>query len=75
MKDGHGKFQYLCPISGLENLEELYLNKNRLKDLPTVFQNFKKLKIIGLDWFSYLRLPKILEEQRSIQLLKNNSQI
>ena len=28
---------HACPIGGLENIEELYLNNNRLKDLPTVF--------------------------------------
>ena len=52
--DELSKGKYVCAIGGLENLEELYLGQNRLKDLPTVFQNFKKMKIVGLDWFSYI---------------------
>ena len=65
----------VCSISGLESLEELYLGQNRLKDLPTVFHNFRKLKILGLDWFTYisqpLTLPKIVEDQVVIQKFKN----
>ena len=67
-----------CPIGGLENLEELYLNNNRFKDLPTVFQNLKSLKILGLDWFSYIHpphtLPKILEDAKTLSLLKQASE-
>jgi Leucine-rich repeat (LRR) protein len=59
--------QIVCSISGLESLEEIYLGQNRLKDLPTIFHNFRKLKILGLDWFTYiaqpLTLPKIVEDQ------------
>jgi len=36
-KHDRQKTQYLCPISGMTQLEELYLNGNRFKDLPTVF--------------------------------------
>ena len=64
----------MCPLQGLDALEELYLNENRLKDLPCVFHKFSKLKIIGLDWFTYLAhplsLPKVLENPNDINLLK-----
>ena len=55
-------------------LEELYLGKNRLKEVPTMFQSFKQLKIVGLDWFLYLAppldLPKIVEDPKVIKVLK-----
>jgi len=73
-----GKSQYVCPLHGLDALEELYLNDNRLKDLPSVFHKFPKLKIIGLDWFTYLAhplsLPNVLEDANDISLLKQNSE-
>ena len=40
-----------------------------------MFHNFRKLKILGLDWFTYiaqpLTLPKIVEDQIVIQKFKN----
>ena len=42
--------------------------------MPTVFQFFQNLKILGLDWFTYLipplTLPKIVEDINVIKLLK-----
>ena len=64
-------------MEGLDALEELYLNENRLKDLPCAFHRFAQLKTIGLDWFTYLacslNLPKVLESQNGIALFKENS--
>ena len=52
----------LCPLTTLSNLEELYLNQNRFKDLPAVFHCFNKLKIIGSDWFAYIAEPNTLSK-------------
>lgn len=64
-------------MAQLKNLEELYLNQNRLKDMPTVFQNFYKLRILGTDWFFYIArslfLPKVVDRSEEIFNLQEGS--
>lgn len=55
----------VCYLSSLENLEELYLNQLRLKEMPCILHKFQNLRIFGSDWFPYIAepnsLPKIVE--------------
>ena len=36
-----------CKIS-MENLQRLYLNKNKIQDIPAVFSTFRKLQILDI---------------------------
>jgi len=43
-------------IGELPNLEELYIQNNKLSSIPCTFSQLKKLSIIGLEWFLYTNL-------------------
>ena len=66
-------FSMFSPLQTLTNLQELYLQNNRLKDLPSIFHFFELLNGIGLDWFFYLtmplKLPKICNSSQAISIL------
>lgn len=60
-----------CSLYSLVNLEQLFLHKNRLKDIPAIFSNMQKLTLVSLDWFKYMQCPHVLPTHLQDPLLLN----
>ena len=60
-----------CSLNALVNLEQLFLHKNRLKDIPGIFGHMQKLTLVSLDWFKYMACPHQLPTHLQDPLLLN----
>ncbi|WP_430907670.1 leucine-rich repeat domain-containing protein [Maribacter sp. 2-571] len=57
-------------IHQLEHLEELYLNANKIQELPTGLKRLKNLKTLRLDGNPLSELPEWIGEMESLEVLE-----